>query len=235
MKQLFYLLIFLFLASSCTYKLYYVKPNYALQQVNKKKVNSQHFKDSLISVELIYAENWYDLKLENISDDNIFIVWDEMSFGLNGNVGPIMNKDVELFQKGQTIKPTIVPPGSVRLDQIIPVENIHTTIEGETISSLDEGLVTSYFSLAKKYVDEEKEHTIYLAIKHKDKMKYYLFDFNRIAIVKDNGGKYERSITSSNATNRSLTEPNVYPSVSNIIVIFISFISVYLVYKNGQI
>lgn len=186
MKTLYYAIAFLLL-TSCAQKMYTISPDYSLSEVNGEVIKGHIFEDSLVKVQLIYSDKFYRIRLQNVSSENLFVEWDEMSFGRNGVVGNVVNKSSDWFNVNEQLKATAVPPGLEINDEIIPVNNILSRSDGSLyLKNLDKTYYSKYESHAKNYSNHKSVHNITLAIRQNSKTNYYNFKLNKVSVISQN-------------------------------------------------
>jgi len=136
--------------------------------------NSMYYKDSLISFAWHITYQGLKLKLTNLSDKTLQVLWDDGSFmGPNGEAGRIIHSGIKYIHTDLQQVPTVVPKGSFISEFIVPYNDVYY-LNGPNIK---------YFLITRddvKHVLNEyfgKPTTVLLPIMIGDERVEYLFKF----------------------------------------------------------
>ncbi len=132
--------------------------------------NSMYYKDSVISFAWHITYQGLKLKLTNLSDKTLQVLWDEGSFmGPNGAAGRIIHSGVKFIHSDLQQVPTVVPKESFISEFVVPYDNRY--------------YYTNYFLITRDNVKHAlneylgKQTTILLPIMIGDERVEYLFKF----------------------------------------------------------
>ncbi|MCZ8296775.1 MAG: hypothetical protein O9297_06115 [Flavobacterium sp.] len=179
-----------FFIISCTstrfdYKYQMTKPN-----VNKELVYS----DSKIDITINVKDSYVDLKIKNLSDRPLKIIWDEASFVKNGEAQKIIHKNVKFIDKEKNQAPTVVPVNSFVLEMVQPIDDIK--LQTSTYVWSTKPFFKQYGGVSSpKYVDHFLRPLIgskiglYLPIEYNGEKLEYLFELEVKDIWLEKGKK----------------------------------------------
>lgn len=180
MKNLYVLLLSLFFIS-CSTPAMLVKPQYQLINDSSTQVNT--YEDSLITILFSPSAELYDFTLLNRTDEPMYINWEETSFIKGDVAGPVINKEVDYYDKLLPMKPTLIPPKRKRVDKIIPIENIVIDDFG---ARLEVPLSKTSFKTREQvdsYLKSTENHVVYLTLETSTGPVAYQFTFSDVGEI----------------------------------------------------
>ncbi|ACL70140.1 hypothetical protein [Halothermothrix orenii] len=112
------------------------------------------------------------IRVTNLSDSTIKILWDDMSFiDIDNSVTKIMHQGVKYANRNESMAPTSIPAGTILEDTIVPTDRISwSNISNSWVNA---GIVNQYN--ATQYHQEEIGIT--LPVEYKGEVKEYIFKF----------------------------------------------------------
>ena len=172
-----YFLLFIPFVYSCTTVSYGIQHKYNLIDDSIENTDPNTYTDSLISIVFTPEVSSYGFTFINKTDQPIYINWEETSFIVDGKAGPVINKDVDFYDKSLEVKPTLVPPGMKREDEIIPVENIVINEYGAYLKPTTKEIVSTSKEQSKNLVNSKFTQGVYLTLNTGDGPIAYNFVF----------------------------------------------------------
>lgn len=137
------------------------------------------FEDERISVSFSIDFKEIDFVLKNKTNDVMRILWDDVSFILDGKAQKVMHNGVKYIDRNNSQPPTPIPPQTSIDDMIVPIENVSFKYEQWRTSTLFPIFNPSFDLERHKLILGQKGRmfSIYLPIQHQNKTRDYIFDF----------------------------------------------------------
>ena len=197
MKKLLPVFAFAILLASCSAP----KFEYKYKLIKPILSDQLSYTDSKLDLTLNVKDSYVDLKIKNLSDRPLKIIWDDASFVKLGEAQKIIHKNVKFIDKEKTQSPTVIPVNSFVTEMIQPIDNISF----ETVSYGSYGkssfwsskpLFLKYNGMSSpKYVEKKikpllgSKIAIYLPIEYDGKNIEYLFELEITDVLLLNGKK----------------------------------------------
>jgi len=121
------------------------------------------FEDSVIVAKFIVLQKGIAIQVKNKLADPLRIIWDETNIVHGSNAMRVMHNGVKYSDRNNSQQPTLIPPGSMITDEIIPTDNVSFYSGGRYTSS--EWFVSPLFPLHDAG-DPNRKETIMAMIGH---------------------------------------------------------------------
>lgn len=223
--KLSFILFTVITLSSCFLQLYKVTPDYKISEINGQSLESSVYEDSLVTIDLEYKTLYYNIKIQNNTNETVTVLWDRMTFAKDSIAEKIVLKNNTFLNINSAIAPTSIPPGLKIEEKIIPINNVLIKSDKNVyIEKIDKPFYSEHEIQARQNADMIVKHNIAVAIEYKGEVKYYNYIFDRNAMISNQSSQSKNDTSSSTRANKYSDNSTILYVMGLLIGLFVTLI-----------